>query len=443
MAPTLFGIATLGQGGYWLSGIALTLLAGGVVLLKLRRGWAWALIALVLVGVLQNVLVTATGLPLMRWVDDIVLVTLATLAVIESLRDRTLRGYLWIPGLVLLVDALQLVRSPTFEDGLLQLRQFAAPLLLISIAIFMRSKIDVRAFIRGAVWISIAVSIYMFVEAVIRGPLISPVYSYLLEAGGNSVGDLRGGLPSAYYSDITSGLVWFRPGGPFFNPPIAGIFIGTGVYAAVQLRSSWLKWFAIVLGFVVVAVSLGRAGLLLVVIVTIGFYAWQRFGKSVSIIAGGVLAIVAGAFFWTQGNTASHAIGLADGLMIGITHPFGDGFGHHGYFTASGASESLLGLLFAIYGVVAVLFILVVLACICGYLLRIRPPDSLPGLYLLGVLLVCAFSESAAALQGSIMLWLFVGFAMQVVGRDLVQIDWIHHALNPRAWNHPRPPDRS
>ncbi len=390
--------------------------AAGVI--RWRFGWAWALTFAATVGVLQNALLTWTQLESMRWLDDAIVGLLSALALVETLRNRRDRIWLLVPvGLVLIV-AIQAFRSPTLDSGILQARQLVAPIFLIAIGLFMRNKIDRKVIYRAAALLALVVSVYMLFEVSTRSVIVSPVYSYLSESTGRTPDSLRNGLPPAYTSDLTEDIEWFRSGGPFFNAPISGIFVATGIYAAMRTDLKWLRFVTTILGIAAIIASIARAGLLLAIGVSVIYLSWLYLGKIATIAIGMVGAVSAWLIFAPQGATASHSAGLFNGFLIALARPLGDGLGVHGYFASSeetGSAESLLGLLFAGIGILAVLLTLVVAAGASAYLWVTPRSSALPGLFLIGVLGICAFSESVTSLRGSVFLWAFTGIALSEV----------------------------
>ena len=396
----------------------LAIISISIILIKIRYGWTWAIIAFILTGVLQNTLVTVTGFGLLRSLDDVALAILTLFAVIDDLRDRGWR-WMYIPVVIGGIIVIGMLRSPDVQDGLLQARQFVIPVLLVTIAIVVRQRINMRLLLRVVTWITLAIATWMIAESIIHAPLVNPLFVYTLEPAGS--GSLRAGLPPSYISDLGPGVEWFRPGGPFFNPPISGIFLASGVYATMLADPDWLRRVTVPIVTIATTLAFARAGLLLIAVVVLGVWLWERIGKVWSLAIGAVLSAVAASFFWSQGATASHAIGLFNGLLVALRNPLGDGLGQHGYFATGSSresSESLAGVAFASFGIVAVLATLALIVAIGLYLLRRRRDEARPALYLLGVLLVCALSESAASLRGTILLWFLTGLALYSIFSD-------------------------
>lgn len=414
---TAFSAAPLGSLSDQLSPWVGALVLAIFIVIQVKLGITASLIALCLAGVAQNPLITWTGLEAFRWADDLGLGVIAVFLLVGLLRRRLGWAHLIPLGIAVLLVGIQASRSPTLESAVFQARQFIVPVVLMTIGWSMSRIIKLTHFSVALMIMSILVEAYMLAEAAIGAPLMDPTYTFLLDSPAQSM-SLRDGLPPAYFSDLPGGIVWFRPGGPFFNAPIAGIFLASGVYAAMTAGPRVLRILTITLALSATCISLSRAGLILSLVLTLGWVFWRYFGKRVAAVTAALVGIASAFVFWPQGNTSSHATGLFAGLVSALTRPWGDGLGTQGFFAELGAgesSESLLGVAFATLGIAPVLVVGALIIVLVLFLIRQDRRRALPGIFLLGALFVCAFSESVGALQGSAAFWLFAGLAVRTV----------------------------
>ena len=364
--------------------------AAACVYLGVRQRLTQLAIATVAAGVVQWPLIALLGDLKLQLTTDISAVTLI-LAVAWAARARVLRPWpiLAVAALGLFLG-LETARAPDLTSGALALRQILYPLLLLTVGSLTAREIDWQRFGRALAMLAALSAAYMILEKLNGGPLIDPTPSQIALQGG-STASLRQGLPFAYVSDGIGKVPYVRAGGPFFNPPIAGIFVGIGVYAGMRwLRPRWSILLAVA-GAAATVLAVARAGVLLI-------------------------AIVAARELGQQGATASHGTGLLTGVEFALHHPIGSGIGTQGYFsvgvTNAAVFESWLGVLVASTGIIA-LAAVAALTLVAGRVVwgagkNVSSVMILP----LAVLAVAALSESASALRGTPAMWMLLGEAL-------------------------------
>lgn len=377
-----------------------------------------ALVAsLIAAGFFQSFLVAVTMQPIMQYWDDAALTALLLSALIRRstwTRDRVAIGALAIWAAAVTVA---LLRASQVDVGVDGARQAATPAVLIFCGWILQDRIRWRPVALLAVGLGSITAIYMIIESALQRPIIDPATSIALLNPGSEVG-FREGLPSAYFADGLGSHPWFRAGGLFFNPPIAGVFLAVCCFAALYLlgRSRATVAFSIAcIG--VTAASVTRAGVLMILAVLLGPLVWRFAGAKVTALLGA--AALPPIFFVLskQGNTGSHSDGLLLGMSDSVVHPWGYGFGSAGYFSGrSGGDpevgESLLGVLGTSLGFIVpvALIALIVFVTRAGRHWPVRPDAHF---YLLAVVGVAAISESSSALQGTSLMWLLVGAVMR------------------------------
>lgn len=400
------------QIGTWLFEISVVLVASAVsVLLWWRQGPEALVIFLITLGLLQAPAVTLFEDSALSLADDGAAAALVIGAVIDVFRRRSadLLVGIAVVGMVAALSVVALGRSPDFATGLVQTRQVAFPVGLAFAGYVLRDRISWDSVFRWAVFLAMLAASYALIEWMRGGPLLDPTYYYYEHDGGKFIG-LRGGLPPSYVADTANGSI-VRSGGPFLNPPSLGFFLAAGVIAALLLGYLWpLSLLALGL-----AVAFARAGIVISVLTTVGAWAWNLFGKWVSLVLVAAAGSAATLLFMGQGSTASHAAGLVSGFKYALLHPLGQGFGSSGYQAvaarqiANGSgSESLLGLYFVWLGLPALALTAAVLLRLIVTLLR-QGVNTAQAWAAISVLLGAAASETASSLSASALLWLVLG----------------------------------
>jgi hypothetical protein len=387
-------------------------------------GRSWTLLAgfAVLCGFAQMPLISLFESNAVQFIDDIpaallVLVSVARLAFSPERRDHVA---LAIAVVAVGVAAYAFARSPDLAVGIAQARQVLLPFGLAVAGFALRDMIQWRKLWDVVLVVAALTALWMIIEEILQGPLISPVWYYLESVGGSQI-SMRHGLPPAYYADVAGGIV-FRPGGPFMNPPVAGFVLGAGAYAAMRNTRDIGRVFLLVVIGVALAFATARAGIVIFAVVTLVFLAWNKMGKFAAVIISGAFGGYALSVFIEQGNTASHTEGLASGVMTALRVPLGLGFGVTGYQASlAGAevgagSESLLGLYFAWLGVPALLAVIAVAFALVRRLSRVPRRKSLDIWVAIAMLTTAAVSESASSAASTPALWLAVGYALAQAG---------------------------
>ena len=389
--------------------------AAACVYLGVRQRLTQLAIATVAAGVVQWPLIALLGDLKLQLTTDISAVTLI-LAVAWAARARVLRPWpiLAVAALGLFLG-LETARAPDLTSGALALRQILYPLLLLTVGSLTAREIDWQRFGRALAMLAALSAAYMILEKLNGGPLIDPTPSQVALQGG-STASLRQGLPFAYVSDGIGKVPYVRAGGPFFNPPIAGIFVGIGVYAGMRwLRPRWSILLAVA-GAAATVLAVARAGVLLIAIVVVVPLTIRLLGRWVAAGAGLGAVVVAARELGQQGATASHGTGLLTGVEFALHHPIGSGIGTQGYFsvgvTNAAVFESWLGVLVASTGIIA-LAAVAALTLVAGRVVwgagkNVSSVMILP----LAVLAVAALSESASALRGTPAMWMLLGEAL-------------------------------
>lgn len=422
--------ATYGFGVLPGSGAVIPLLVGwalACVYLGVRQRLTQLAVATVAAGVVQWPLIALLGDLRLQLTTDISAIALI-LAVAWAARAWVVRPRPLLAIAVLgLFLGLETARAPDVVSGALALRQILYPLLLLTVGSLTAREIDWRNFGRALALLAALSCVYMIVEKLNGGPLIDPTPSQVALQGGSMDG-LRQGLPFAYVSDGVGKGPYVRAGGPFFNPPIAGIFVGIGVYAGLR----WLRprWSALLVaaGAAATVLAVARAGVLLIAIVVVVPLTIRLLGRWVTAGAGLAAAVFAGRELGQQGATARHGTGLLTGVDFALHHPIGSGIGTQGYFSTGATNaavfESWLGVLVASTGVIALAAVgaltFVAARAVWSARKKVSPVLVLP----LAVLAVAALSESASALRGTTAMWMLLGEALAFArrGRTIAEI---------------------
>lgn len=401
-------------------GSAIYLLAAWALLciwLTLKQRFTGLAIAMVMAGVLQWPFIALVGNLTLQLTTDV-----AALALLASaawhLRKRLVSAAMLTTLLgVCAFLAVQVLRAPDVQSGAFALRQIVYPLFLAVAGFLLADVLNWRRLGLVLSALTVGVSAYMLAEKLYGGPILDPTPSEIALAGGSSAG-LRLGLPFAYVSDGIGGAPYIRPGGPFFNPPIAGIFLGTGVYALLRWVRPRLALPLVLLATLACGMAVARAGLLMIAFVVLVPLSFRYIGRRSSLLVGVTLGLLAGVKLSEQGATAAHSTGLVRGISFALRNPLGSGIGTQGYFgqpagaASLAVSESWLGVVVASTGLLTLVGLVVVLwLCVSRAWQkshRAVARDILP----LGVLAVAALTESASSMRGASAMWLLMGEAL-------------------------------
>lgn len=388
-------------------------------------------------GWAQSPLISLTHSSEFQYIDDMPAAILVGAAVVSSMtrKDKNVHKALLLLILLVALTAIGVVRSPDIGVGIAQARQVLMPFGLVFAGFVYREDIKWPN-VMGVVLFFAALTVaWVFVEEFMQTPLINPTWYYVDVIGGTPY-SLRMGLPPSYFADgVDGGLPTFRPGGPFMNPPTMGFLLGLGAFAAVSRMRGFVRLAFLAATAAALMFSYARAGILVLLVVTVIYFIWVRVGKYAGVLVGLGMGAYMVSTFVEQGNTASHADGLLSGFMLGLKSPIGQGFGTTGYQAllegaAGGAGgESLLGLYFAWMGWPMILAALVCLLRLWKLLRRTPKAESLTIWVAIAFLLTVASSESASSITSTPVLWLIGGsvLAMSVPPKpERVQTSRIH-----------------
>lgn len=399
--------------------IPVVLLLTFCVFLSLKKMFTLLILVIIFAGFFQAILLSAFPIWEFQFFDDAAIFAMGSTVFAQSLfvkkeRFDSSNKFLII---VFLLVFIEILRSPIELSSLSQARQVLFPAFLIYSGWKLSRKINFHIVFISVLSLGAVSGFWAIFELLIQHPLIDPLRSNSLQAMADSA-TLRNGLPSNYYADgIIPGEAWFRPGGPFLNPPTLGFFLGTVVLAATAVKIKWLRYSVIVLSLLVLAATVARAGLLIAALTIAGTWLWFKVGPRITMIVLATLGAVAAWIFSFQGGTASHATGVPEMLWIGITHPLGLGFDVIGYQASNPSKKYDIGESFAGL-VIAWLGWLAIIGCsmLAVFLVRkfsTRPINKGAVTILFwgtGFTLAAVFSESASGLSATAVCWILLGY---------------------------------
>ncbi|WP_104176454.1 hypothetical protein [Cryobacterium sp. Y50] len=360
-----------------------------------------------LCGAIQSPLSVLTTWSSANLLDDLavlVMLSFATLRLWHAQGAVILLTILWL----LLCMAALLHTSVDGETAFFLFRQILMPAILIVCGLVL-SEMEWKLVCRIAILIGLANAAYIVLEE---------LGIHLLDASklaANSGVWILNGIPGYYYGYALNGDVIVRAGGLVLNPPIAGIVTAVAAIIAWQtIRPGWRFPLTAALVLATMAAS-SRAGLLIAFAGLVLPWMVRRLGiiPATAIAAGG--GFLFGLQILNHGGTASHLRGFLGGLSDAIAYPLGRGFGYAGNFADIGlveSSESLVGIAFSATG-----FTSVIIVAILGVVLLCRlMGDTSIWIAAIGLGAVASsfFSETAGAVNGTIPLWLAVGYALTV-----------------------------
>lgn len=408
-SPDVWGVSAL---AFW---------AGLCLVLVLRQRWTGLAAAMIGVGLLQWPMIAVSGTLVLRAAPDVAGIFLVVGAV-ATRRYRLLRR---MPVLIMLgllgwlcFEVLRVDVDPWTQ--LKVARQLLLPVLLGWSGWLLRDHLDWARLGRLVALAGMAAAAYMVAEKICGRPLIPVTPSFLASTHGEPVYVLRDGQPKSFFADGITAGPWLRPGGPFFNPPISGIFVATAAYAALRWVRGPLAAIAVTLCAAAAFLAVARAGILLIAAIVAGPLLLRRLGRVPTAVILLLGAGAAGLVLSGQGNSAAHGLALNEGVRFALDHVTGSGIGNQGYLALSGGaapdavSESWLGVVFASLGLAAVVVVAVLVILLLVGLWRAAPSEVLAVTFVLGALVVAALSESVGAMRGTTALWLFAGEALAV-----------------------------
>lgn len=228
---------------------------------------------------------------------------------------------------------------------------------------------------------------------------------------------VSGGLPGYYYGYDFAGSTIVRAGGLVLNPPTAGLVTAAGaVLALVVFQSRWRYLLATVLTLATVATG-SRGGLVVIAAGLVLPWVIDRLGSATAVVIAVFVGAGAAMEVASQGGSAYHVGGLLGGLTDAFRWPFGRGFGFAGNFAdrqIAESAESLAGIAFSGMGLVAVAVFVV-----CGVALVRRAlsgDQKRLALMSLGILVTALVAETAGSLNGTVILWLTLGYVLRAPG---------------------------
>lgn len=378
-----------------------------------RSALSAAVVATMVAGVAQAPLgAVASSIPFRELFDDLLL-AFSLLCVLPRLGD--MRGSkftlmaAWMAGVVVAtVNAV----LPT-SDALVIARQVAVPVILVLIGSRLR-KAEWDYIVTWVIRITLATVAYMLIE--LAGVRIFDPASLSTFNGGEQF--LVDGLPGYYYyySDLPGYPSIERIGGPFLNPPIAGVNLAIAGTLLWWRRSRYRFGTALfLLVCLLTLLTFSRAGWMILALGVLFPIIVQRIGKLGASVVVGPVAFFFANQFAAHGNSAAHSEGLGVAFSSAIASPLGGGFGTFGNYVKAmqegGEGESLAGIAFAGFGMVAlVLFALLIFVL----WFSVRRGGSWEASLGLGVVLASLLSESVGALSGTAAGWICVGVAISV-----------------------------
>lgn len=405
--------------------------------LILRNMYTVATLVIICAGFFQAIILSVFPIWEYQLFDDAAIFATGITLFVQSLFDGKKRFDSSNKFLILvfLIVFIELLRSPFELSSLSQARQVLFPALLIYSGWKLSNKINFKIVLFAIVSLGVFSAVWSLFELIIQNPLINPLrVTSLQEMADTAI--LRNGLPSNYFADgIIPGKAWFRPGGPFLNPPTLGFFMGTVALAALVVKIRWIRYSVIILCLLVLTVTVARAGLLIATLTITGAWLWSKVGPRTTTIIFSIFGTVAAWIFSFQGGTASHVTGIPEMLWIGITHPIGLGFNVIGYQASNPSGsydvgESYTGLVIAWLGWAAIIgWVVLAWYLIAKFRARTINIEQVTFLFWgIGFTLAAVFSESASGLSATAICWILLGY--------LISGDFI--SFNPKTETNPR-----
>ncbi|MEP6477972.1 MAG: hypothetical protein ABJB03_01160 [Rhodoglobus sp.] len=379
------------------------------------------LVALTVVaGVLQGPILSLTHDTQFQLVDDIPAVSLIIAAVIRGAFARSFRAPRTVLVFIAIVAlcAVAVARSPSLSVGVTQARQVIVPIGLAVAGYVLHEALNWRVIFRLCLVLGAGVAAWMLAEQILQAPLMDPVWYYLNAAGGAPI-TMRDGLPPSYFADGITGGVVFRPGGPFFNPPTAGFFLGLVAFTVMRTTSGVARMVGLAIVFLALGAAYARAGMVIAVCAVVLYWIWYRMGRMSAVLVGIATAVYVAQIFVEQGNSASHSDGLINGTLAGLSSVIGVGFGTSGYAaklegaTDSGVGESLLGLYFAWLGIPLILLAIAYCIALGRRMISWPRKESLLSWVCFGMVAAIAVSETGSSLAATSVLWMLLGLALR------------------------------
>lgn len=380
-----------------------------------RKLRAAVLLLAIAAGQLQSVAQTfAPSVGVISLVDDALIVVALVLSVPLIGRAPALPAAIALGWLFFALTALILTATfgPAPSSVAVALfRQISIPavVMLIGLTIAKDEWFRIAKFV---IALGIVNALYIAIEVVL-GPLISPVAL----ARANNYRIYADGFPSTYHgNDFITGDRIIRAGGLIMNPPTMSLFIAVALVLSFYLLQGRSRWLATLSLAAALYATNGRGGIVLALIGLFAPILFARIGSWASLILIAIVGVNVGGQVAEHGGSDKHLGGLVAGISHAISYPLGRGFGYVGNSSnpeliesGDGGAESLLGIAFSAVGMLAVVIVCVA-AIAYAWLLRSTVRNYAASIGL-GALVASLFVESAAALNGTIPIWLAAGVA--------------------------------
>lgn len=367
------------------------------------------MIALIVLGALQSILtVFFPQNDVVTLLDDVAL-ALSALALCLG-RFKRVPITAWSAGAawcVLLLIAIIRSSAPLLPSAQAA-RQIAIPAVLILIGIGLTRKEWILV-AKVALMIGVANGVYAVVEM---------VFGRIIDPGAMARPNDRKphGVPASYFWYDANGVEHGRAGGLVLNAPVAGIVIAGAIVVGWYLSRRWWHYALVVLLVVPLYLTYSRSGMVLAIAGVLIPLALRYGGLIVAFLVGAAGSVAGYMYFMTHGASFRHVNGLLNAFPGLSENPFGAGFGTYGNTISRAVGgvdggESLVGLAVAALGIPGILMIVGMLVVIASKLLTGVEGPVLLGLGL-GLFVAGLFVESVSALNGTVVLWVGVGYAL-------------------------------
>lgn len=372
----------------------------------------WLAVIAIIAGAAQSLAVSFWPTDASKTIDDIAILLLSLLLVVRLREARP-----WTIVFLALwcgLGAVALLHSEVgFSVALAMYRQILMPALLIFCGSLLK-PIEWKTVVRVAVVVALLNCLYMPFELLGVRFFDLAAFNSVDLLGARPLRD--GTLPGSYwyYWGDNGGQRILRAGGLFLNPPVMGIAAGTAfaVLSYEKIRRRVKIPLLVILGLGTV-LTFSRAGILIAACGALLPILIRRLGPLWSWVIIGTAGLAGGVVVSQHGGSIRHLEGLGRGILYALTSPLGTGYGAIGNDAkrsgVADAGESLLGIAFSAGG----LLMLVCVLCLTAYLaVNAFRGSQLSCLGLAG-LAAAALSESAVALNASMLLWFGCGVAIR------------------------------
>lgn len=385
--------------------------------LFVRKMYTHILVVTVCAGVLQGIVEAFPLAGFLFLADDCSVTSIFLLTIIYSIRNQD-RKYKYIELLLvifILYLFLEVFRSPMSQATFAQARQVVFPISLIYVGFRLNKQIDWYLLSKVIVGLALAVSAWCYYEAIIQYPILVP----LENSGSKEI--LRNGLTSNYYADgIIPGKGWFRPGGPFLNPPVLGYFLALAFICSYWIAQKKIQIISQFIFASIIIITVSKSGILILFFCTIAYFISIKLNKLVSTLLILTIVFIGGLFFSGQGGSSNHVDGLGQLVFLGLSTGIGIGFDVIGYQTTVvntqlQIGESYLGLVIAWIGIPALLlFIFIIFKLTKNLQFSTFLVPAQAKFWAIGFFISTAVSESASSISGTAISWVLLGFVLSL-----------------------------